>query len=494
MKWHAFVERIAPLGTRRRNWYDLGIIGLQTIANEGFKSFWRKYKLYKNSKKFSKKVRKAEDIKIELPEDLPELDVKVSVIIPTKNAGKDFDFTLEKIRNQKGLRELEIIVVDSGSQEETTEIALKHGAKIVSIRPEDFSHSKARNLGAKKAKGEYLVFMTQDAIPVGEYLFYTMIKVMGSENNIAAVTCRQIPRSDADSFACFILWNHYRALELDKDKILYGGKDFEKLPYLEKRKRCQLDSVCFMIKKDVFEKFRFNEDLDYAEDLELGLRLIKNGYKIAFLASSAVIHSHNRPPIYFLKRAFVDTTTLQKIFKDNAIEVGYFPQCSIQDLLNSLIIVNKAINLSLNKFSKLYEPGSFEAHNLLHLLLIEIKKELEKIKKELEKDVNFCKLLSIGSNDPLEEFLIRSLDLEITNSKLEDTKIINEIFLRFENAIALYKTFLKEAKLIYGYQEFSETIRKIFATVAGSILACALLWGKKSTLAEKLESSLKVGI
>jgi len=487
MKWHAFVERIAPLGTRRRKWYDLGIIGLRTIANEGFKSFWRKYKLYKNYKKFPKKVRKAEDIKIELPEDLPELDVKVSVIIPTKNAGKDFDFTLEKIRNQKGLRELEIIVVDSGSQDETTEIALKHGAKIVSIRPEDYSHSKARNLGAKKAKGEYLVFMTQDAIPAGEYLFYTMLKVIGSENNIAAVTCRQIPRSDADSFACFILWNYYRTLELDEDKILYGGKDFEKLPYLEKRKRCQLDSVCFMIKKDVFEKFRFNEDLDYAEDLELGLRLIKNGYKIAFLASSAVIHSHNRPPIYFLKRAFVDTTTLQKIFKDNAIEVGYFPQCSIQDLLNSLIIVNKAINLSLNKFSKLYEPGSFEAHDLLHLLLIEIK-------KELEKDVNFCKLLSIGSNDPLEEFLIRSLDLEITNSKLEDTKIINEIFLNFENAIALYETFLKEAKLIYGYQEFSETIRKIFATVAGSILACALLWGKKSTLAEKLESSLKVGI
>ncbi|AIG97130.1 Lipopolysaccharide biosynthesis protein [Archaeoglobus fulgidus DSM 8774] len=52
MKWHSFVERVAPLGTRRRRWYDLGVKGLRVLVREGFRSFWRKYKIYKQMKKF----------------------------------------------------------------------------------------------------------------------------------------------------------------------------------------------------------------------------------------------------------------------------------------------------------------------------------------------------------------------------------------------------------------------------------------------------------
>ena len=44
MKWHSFVEKLMPPMTRRRGWYDLGIIGLRTIANEGWRSFWWKYR------------------------------------------------------------------------------------------------------------------------------------------------------------------------------------------------------------------------------------------------------------------------------------------------------------------------------------------------------------------------------------------------------------------------------------------------------------------
>ena len=44
MKLHSFVEKLMPPMTRRRGWYDLGIIGLRTIANEGWRSFWRKYR------------------------------------------------------------------------------------------------------------------------------------------------------------------------------------------------------------------------------------------------------------------------------------------------------------------------------------------------------------------------------------------------------------------------------------------------------------------
>ena len=55
---------------------------------------------------------------------------KVSVIIPTRNAGSEFQHVLEKIRAQKGIGEIEVIVVDSGSEDDTLALAKRYQAKI----------------------------------------------------------------------------------------------------------------------------------------------------------------------------------------------------------------------------------------------------------------------------------------------------------------------------------------------------------------------------
>ena len=63
------------------------------------------------------------------------------------------------------------------------------------------------------------------------------------------------------------------------------------------------------MRRDIFKKFMFT-DLKYAEDLDLGLRLIKNGYKIGFLSSVGAIHSHNRNLLYNFKRSYIDRKEL----------------------------------------------------------------------------------------------------------------------------------------------------------------------------------------
>src|SRR5262249_13233287 len=73
-----------------------------------------------------------------------------------------------------------------------------------------------------------------------------------------------------------------------------------------------LSDVACLINKEVFAKYRYRTN--YAEDLDLGLRLVRDGYKLAFLGSSRIIHSHNRPPHYHLKRAYVDNVFLAQIF------------------------------------------------------------------------------------------------------------------------------------------------------------------------------------
>jgi hypothetical protein len=76
----------------------------------------------------------------------------------------------------------------------------------------------------------------------------------------------------------------------------------------------QLSDVSCLIPRELFQRHRYRGD--YAEDLDLGIRLIQAGHRIAMLASVKVIHSHNRPPWYYLKRSFVDVIFLVGLFED----------------------------------------------------------------------------------------------------------------------------------------------------------------------------------
>jgi 2-polyprenyl-3-methyl-5-hydroxy-6-metoxy-1,4-benzoquinol methylase/glycosyltransferase involved in cell wall biosynthesis len=244
-------------------------------------------------------------------EDVPKEEVTISVVIPTKNGGEDFRRVLATIANQKGFRRVETIVVDSGSTDKTVELAVQFGSKIVKILPEEFSHSYARNLGASCASGEYLLFTVQDALPPSDSWLYELFSVI-KNNDVVAVSCAEFPWGSADLFYRAISWNHYRFLEVDKqDRIMrYTGSD----DHLTLRKNGQLSDLACLISKDVFTKYKYKTD--YGEDLDLGLRLIKDGYQIAFLGSTRIIHSHNRPAYYYLKRGYVENVFLPRIFPD----------------------------------------------------------------------------------------------------------------------------------------------------------------------------------
>lgn len=241
----------------------------------------------------------------------PTDDATVSIIIPTLNAGNDLVTLLPMLRNQKGIKDIEVIVVDSGSTDETLELVKEHDARLVEITPERFSHSYARNLGAGLASGKYILFMTQDALPSSDFWLYEMLNAL-QNNEAVAVSCMESPREDADLFYRIISRNHYRFLEVDVRDRLLSRPEVEN--YVTLRKNGQLSDIACLILRSVFEKYKFRRD--YAEDLDLGIRLIRDGLKIAFLGSTSVIHSHNRPAYYHLKRAYVDTLSLATIFPD----------------------------------------------------------------------------------------------------------------------------------------------------------------------------------
>jgi len=313
---------------------------------------------------------------INIDDKLEQYSEKVSIIIPTKNAGDDFEFLLKVLKNQKGFKEIEIVIVDSGSLDNTLQIAEAYNAKIINILPEEFSHSYARNLGAENASGDYLLLTVQDALPPTETWLYELMTVL-INNDVAAVSCAEFPREDADLFYRVISWNHYNFLGVnEKDKIF-------KLPsnpnYISLRQNGQLSNLACLMPRKIVMKYKYR--LNYAEDLDLGIRLIKEGNKIAFLGLTRIIHSHNRPAIYFLKRGYVDNLFLSDMFSDFTL-----PMIKYDDVFSDIIFTYHFIMEEIiNNISKLIYPVNFET---FVSVIKETKKSINCYKYPLRINVN----------------------------------------------------------------------------------------------------------
>ena len=124
----------------------------------------------------------------------------VSIVIPTKNGGAVLDKVLSAIEKQRTSFSYEIICVDSGSNDDTIRIINSHNCKLFCIEPEDFGHGKTRNLGAFKGTGEFIVFLTQDAVPATNEWLQNFISAMKSNDEIVGGFGRHIPYDGCNIF------------------------------------------------------------------------------------------------------------------------------------------------------------------------------------------------------------------------------------------------------------------------------------------------------
>jgi glycosyltransferase involved in cell wall biosynthesis len=252
------------------------------------------------------------------PELTPEprllYNVSVSVVIPTYNAGSELYWLITKLKRQKGIRSLEVVVVDSGSSDGSEAVAAELGCNVVRITKQQFSHSFSRNLGAENATGDFLLFMVQDAYPTGDYWVHGLVSCLlnaRDDDYLVAVSCCEYCRSDSELFYDVLIDTHYRFLRCrDRDRV--GRMNSE--DYADLRTQGQLSDLACMISRDLFLNYKFVGR--YAEDLTLGIRLIRDGHKVAMLSSIPVIHSHHRPAGYYLQRGFVDVVFLMETFPD----------------------------------------------------------------------------------------------------------------------------------------------------------------------------------
>ena len=231
------------------------------------------------------------------------------MIIPTRNAGPQFADTLSQIGRQCGIDWLELLIIDSGSTDGTLELVRQAGARLIEIPSASFGHASTRNQAAALAGGDVLVFMVQDAVPIAEKWLYRLIEPLVADQ-ADAVSVRAIPRADADLHARWSAWSFEDYLGFTHDS-LRCGLDYPELDRLDpttRRQLAHLDNVCLAIGRSLFDRFQFRGR--YAEDLDLGLRLLQAGYRLLYQVDNGILHSHSRPAHYFFHREYVNSLTL----------------------------------------------------------------------------------------------------------------------------------------------------------------------------------------
>ena len=218
----------------------------------------------------------------------------ISVIIPTLNAEKNICRLINEI-NKQTLLPMEIIILDSSSCDHTELIASSLGCRVISIGRHLFDHGGTRDLGARRASGNILVFMTQDAIPYDNTLLKNLVEPL-SDKDVAASFARQVAAPDSNPLEKFSRLFNYPPVSQ-----LKTGENIARLGI----KAFFFSNVCSAIKKGEYLKVGgFPNHIIMNEDMIIAAKLLLTGYKIAYNAEALVWHSHNYSISLYFKRYF----------------------------------------------------------------------------------------------------------------------------------------------------------------------------------------------
>lgn len=208
--------------------------------------------------------------------------IKYSVIIPVYNSKKTLSLCLAAIKKQVN-KQMEIIVVDDCSTQKGMKEIVKCFTNNFFQLKKNCGPGRARNFGAKKAKGEWLIFIDSDVIVSGNF-FKEVIKKINPDS----FGGKLLPKN-----ACLqgvYGWQTSTNNIYSQYKNLYYYYNF--FYRIKKEKYSYLSSHCFLLRKEIFEEIGgFNRQIKTViEDADLGFRLFQKGYDVILDNKLLVTH------------------------------------------------------------------------------------------------------------------------------------------------------------------------------------------------------------
>ena len=220
----------------------------------------------------------------------------VDVIIPTYRPGPDVRKLLLRLMHQTyPVGHILIVNTDESKWDPSVTEGIKN-AQVFHITKSAFDHGSARNLGAAHSEADYIVFMTQDAIPCDRYLIARLVDSLESDPDIKAAYARQLPKK-----GCRIIERFQRSFNYPPGSRVRRIGDLDELGI----KTFFCSNVCACYDRKYYrESGGFAVPSIFNEDMVFAGNTIKAGYAVAYAAEARVLHSHNYTIMEQFRRNF----------------------------------------------------------------------------------------------------------------------------------------------------------------------------------------------
>jgi len=213
---------------------------------------------------------------------------QISIIIPTLNGESTIEKMLISLATIVDGIKKEIIIIDSGSIDQTLNIVKKFTSKIIKIQSQDFNHGRTRSIGVKEASSKYIYFTSQDVIINSQDIFKNSLLTIKSNPKNVVVFGQNIPFIDSPIFEIIDISAIYESLNsYTKNNILVQNKyniQDEFLWYF-------LSNTNAFYRKDYLLTNPFTT-IEYGEDLLMGKVIIDSGFNKIYDSRNIIFHSH----------------------------------------------------------------------------------------------------------------------------------------------------------------------------------------------------------
>ena len=239
-----------------------------------------------------------------------------SIVIRAYNEAQHLGRLLEGIKQQT-VKDVDVILVDSGSTDSTIAIAEAHGARVVSIPSAEFTFGRSLNYGIKAAKREFIVIASAHVYPVYPDWLETLLRPFQDES-IALTYGKQ------------------RGPEFSK----YSEQQIFHQWYPNMSKPNQETAFCnnanAATRKSLWEKNNYDETLTGLEDLAWAKWAREQGHAIAYVAEAEIVHVHSETPRGVYNRYRREAMALRKIYPEAHFNFYDFLRLTTTNILSDL--------------------------------------------------------------------------------------------------------------------------------------------------------------
>jgi rhamnosyltransferase len=221
-----------------------------------------------------------------------------SIVIRTHNEERYLPEVLLSVSEQTvPADQREVVLVDSGSTDNTLDIARRHGCRIVHIKQSEFSFGRSLNVGCDAAQGKFLVFISGHCVPTGRTWLQDLLAPM--EKGEAQITYGRQEGGPETKFSEHMLFaKYFPSVDAPPPNEFF------------------CNNANAAVSRDTWSIHRFDEALTGLEDMHFARRVVAAGGMVRYVPAASVFHYHHESWRRVKRRYEREAIALQKIMPE----------------------------------------------------------------------------------------------------------------------------------------------------------------------------------